>query len=188
MVQKPLEPPPLSRPFLVDNWRDDETSIAIVADEREREALAAALGLPAIAALLAEFTLSRRGSGRVEVRGEMAATVTQICVVSLDPFETAVTEPIDVVFAPQGKAQPAEDRPKASQEIHDSTPLQGPPDPIVDGKIDLGVLATEFLALGLDPYPHKPGVDFAASIEDGPADSPFAALNRLKRQEGPSEG
>ena len=35
------------------------------------------------------------------------------------------------------------------------------PDPIVDGKIDLGALAAEFLALGLDPYPRKPGVAFA---------------------------
>jgi hypothetical protein len=34
------------------------------------------------------------------------------------------------------------------------------PDPIVDGKIDLGALAAEFMILGLDPYPRKPGVDF----------------------------
>ena len=43
-------------------------------------------------------------------------------------------------------------------------------------KIDLGAVVAEFLALGLDPYPRKPGVDF--DFKD-PADaemSPFAAL------------
>ncbi len=35
---------------------------------------------------------------------------------------------------------------------------EDPPDPIIDGKIDLGALAAEFFALGLDPYPRKPGV------------------------------
>ncbi len=42
-----------------------------------------------------------------------------------------------------------------------------PPDPIVNGRIDLGQLAAEFLALGLDPYPRKPGVEFAPVVEDG---------------------
>jgi hypothetical protein len=55
-----------------------------------------------------------------------------------------------------------------------------PPDEIVNGQVDLGALTAEFLALGLDPYPRKPGVDF--NFEDGSAkpDSPFAALGRLK--------
>ena len=34
------------------------------------------------------------------------------------------------------------------------------PDPIVGGRIDFGVLTAEFLALGLDPYPRKPGMAF----------------------------
>ena len=55
-----------------------------------------------------------------------------------------------------------------------------PPDEIAGGHVDLGALTAEFLALGLDPYPRKPGVDF--NFEDGSTkpDSPFAALGRLK--------
>jgi hypothetical protein len=41
-----------------------------------------------------------------------------------------------------------------------------PPEPIVDGIIDLGAVTLEFLALALDPYPRKPGVSFDA----GPAE------------------
>ena len=50
------------------------------------------------------------------------------------------------------------------------------PDPVIDGKIDLGALAQEFFALGLDPYPRKPGVAFEQGAESAPADSPFSAL------------
>jgi hypothetical protein len=174
---------PLSRPFLVDDLRDDETSATIVAEEQERARLAADLGLPSIAAFTAELTLTGRGGGRIQVRGEMQALVTRICVVSLDLFETQVTEPIDVLFAPATEATEAEVRLRAHQEIVGAAPIEEPPDPIVDGRIDLGVLAAEFLALGLDPYPRKPGVDFAAPVEaDGSGDSPFAVLGRLKGQ------
>ena len=46
--------------------------------------------------------------------------------------------------------------PEPPTEMHEYEP----PDEIVNGKIDLGAVAAEFLALGLDPYPRKPGVDF----------------------------
>ena len=55
-----------------------------------------------------------------------------------------------------------------------------PPDEIVSGKIDLGAVMAEFLALGLDPHPRKPGVSFEAVAPEGVAESPFAALGKLK--------
>ena len=56
------------------------------------------------------------------------------------------------------------------------------PDPIIEGKIDLGALAAEFFALGLDPYPRKPGASFELNAKPEPADSPFAVLaKRAKR-------
>ena len=58
------------------------------------------------------------------------------------------------------------------------------PDPIVDGKIDLGALAAEFLALGLDPYPRKPGAEFAPPAADEPPDSPFDALAKIAKKGG----
>ncbi|HEY1452267.1 MAG TPA: DUF177 domain-containing protein, partial [Roseiarcus sp.] len=49
-------------------------------------------------------------------------------------------------------------------------------DPVIDGKIDLGALTAEHFALGLDPYPRKPGAEFVAPDEQAAPDSPFAAL------------
>jgi hypothetical protein len=57
------------------------------------------------------------------------------------------------------------------------------PDPIVAGRIDLGALVAEFLALGLDPYPRKPGVEFAepqGAAHEPVGESPFAKLRGLK--------
>ena len=62
-------------------------------------------------------------------------------------------------------------------------PIEEPPDPIIEGRIDLGALAAEFLALGLDPYPRKPGVDFAAPADASAPASPFAVLGRRGRQD-----
>ena len=52
---------------------------------------------------------------------------------------------------------------------------------IVGGTIDLGRLAMEFLTLGIDPYPRKPGVVFVApEAPKDPEEHPFAALKALK--------
>lgn len=56
------------------------------------------------------------------------------------------------------------------------------PDPIIDGKVDLGVLAAEFFALGLDPYPRKPGASFKPPDEQRAKDSPFSALVERARR------
>ena len=58
------------------------------------------------------------------------------------------------------------------------------PDPIIDGKIDLGALAAEFFALGLDPYPRKPGVVCSNRPKSREATiSPFSALASVRRAE-----
>ena len=54
-------------------------------------------------------------------------------------------------------------------------------EPLVDGKIDLGALAIEFLILGLDPYPRKPGAIFQPPADAQPDEGPFAALGVLKK-------
>ena len=56
--------------------------------------------------------------------------------------------------------------------------------PLVGGVVDLGALATEFLILGLDPYPRKPGAVFEAPQEVKPDPGPFAALAGLKEKNG----
>ena len=65
--------------------------------------------------------------------------------------------------------------------------MEDPPDVIVEGRIDLGLLTAEALSLSLDPYPKKAGVAFEAPDEPAadPEESPFAVLARLKTDGGP---
>jgi Large ribosomal RNA subunit accumulation protein YceD len=161
---------PLSRPTPVADLPTEGIEMTVDSTPEEREALARDFKVPAVHALTGTFRLSG-GLRRVHVSGRVEATVTQVCVVTLEPFDSDIREEVDVEFASGGGTAPA--------------PPQGkdPPDEIVNGTIDLGVLTAEFLALGLDPYPRKPGVDFAFDAGDDRPESPFAALEKLKRGE-----
>ncbi len=61
-----------------------------------------------------------------------------------------------------------------------------PPEPIVNGVIDLGRLATDALFLGINPYPRRPDAVFEPIVETpDPEDHPFAALKALKASAKP---
>ncbi len=158
---------PLSRPVSVDRLPPEGLEEAVVATPEECAALAEDFKLPAIHALAGRFKLD--GSPRrVRVTGRIEATITQICVVTLDPFDSVLTEDVAVDFA-----QPDEHAAAPG-------PDDDPPDEIVNGRIDLGALTAEFLVLGLDPHPRKPGVTFEPDQAEPGPESPFAALKRLR--------
>jgi uncharacterized metal-binding protein YceD (DUF177 family) len=156
----------LSRPVPVTDIPQEGVDVAVEARPDEREALARDFKLPAIHSLTGAFHVTGTRS-RVHVSGRVDARIEQICVVTLDPFENEVHEDVEVDFAASAASAQGED----------------PPDEIVDGTVDLGALTVEFLALGLDPHPRKPGVDFSFEAADDRPPSPFAALEKLKRDE-----
>ena len=161
-----------SRLVRVEPLPRDGLSHEIEANEAERAALARLNNLPGIARLTARFRITKWRRG-VEVEGELSAQVTQTCVVSLEPFEAEIDEPIEVKFLPEDATAPA------------PGPDDDAPDRLVDGKIDLGALASEFLTLALDPYPRKPGVAFEAPSDATGRESPFDGLRALGDREEP---
>ena len=167
---------PLSRIVRVDALPRDGETVTIEANDAERQALAAFLKLPAIGRLAATLTVKKAARGGARVVGVVRGEVTQTCVVTLELFPATIEEEVDVRFAPaedpRAARRPAEEPETVSMTDEDE------PDPLIDGKIDLGALAAEFLALGLDPYPRKPGVQFASPEEPEPEATPFAVLRR----------
>ena len=174
--------------------KDDALVVRIEAAPEEMVAIAEAVKLPSVRSLEVGYRVRRRSGGRFEVAGDLRATVTQVCVVTLEPFESDVDNEIDLVFV-----QPihAADMPGLDRRFKDTpqdakrgpAPVPGnddqddPADPIVDDTIDLGAIALEFLTLACDLYPRKPGVQFSdTSVGDNaePDPSAFAALGRLK--------
>ena len=177
-----MTPPPFSRTIRVDAIPREGLETRVEAEAAERAALAAFNGLPAIAAFAASFRLQHGGGGTVIVHGELEAEVTETCVVTLEPFESSIFAPIDLRFAPPSE-RPAQRGGAAGEAEEVTIGEEDEPDPIIDGAIDLGAVASEFLTLNLDPYPRKPGVSFEppASGEDKPAASPFSALAARKK-------
>ena len=144
----------------------------VAATPAECAALAARMGLEAIASLACRFTLKRariRGEiAAVLAEGRLQARITQSCVVSLDPFDADIAEDFTVRFVPEGS-----EREDVDLEDEDEIPYTG-------NAIDLGEAAAEQLALALDPFPRKPG---ASLPEDTAPDTrtPFAVLGRLRQ-------
>ena len=164
-----------SRLVRVDALPREGQVVTIEATPAEREELASFYRLPAIAALTATLRLDPWGRGGARVTGAVHGELTQVCVVSLEPFPAIVDEDVDVRFAPQTVAN---SRSTAAQQTETfSLADEDEPDPVIDGKIDLGALTAEFFALGLDPYPCKPGAILDEERTNSePTDSPFAAL------------
>ncbi len=178
----------------------------IQATSAECRALAERLQLPAVASLTCRFQLAAPLHGQVAAEAELRAEVTQVCVVSLEPFETTVGERFALRFVPGGPGDAAPDV------VADDDLDPASPDELTyegDG-IDIGEAAAEQLALALDPYPRMPGIalpqdgggpeapglapGLAAGLAAGlPSDDepagephPFAALARLRG--GPPSG
>ena len=161
---------PLSRPVDVMNIPPRGQEVHVEATAEECAALAADFGLPGIRRLSGDYRLTNSAKG-VHVTGLVKASITQICAVTLEPFDSDVEEEVEVDFA-EPAGMPAE----PPTDINEYEP----PDEIVNGQVDLGALTSEFLVLGLDPYPRKPGVDFEYRDPADGKDSPFAALGKLK--------
>ncbi len=165
-------------PVAVEEIPDSGLHMEIEASPEIRAALAKLAEVRGIAQASAVFDLVRADGG-VDVSGRVKARVGQTCVVTLEPVENEVDEPIDVVFRPG--AEPAAVPTHASQDLDED---DEPPEPLVGGKVDLGALATEFLLLGIDPYPRKPGAEFAAPATGEADEHPFAGLGTLKKRLG----
>ena len=171
---------PFSHPVLVADIPAGGRHYRLSADADERSAVAELLGIPSVESLMAEIEVRPVAGHAYSIRGTLAASVVQTDVVTLDPVSQEVAETIDVTLIP---ANPPSSRRKSTEVLVDAGD-EDTPDVFHNGRIDLGVIVREHLALGLDPYPRAPGVDFPGHVEDDPqADpSPFAVLAKLSER------
>jgi uncharacterized metal-binding protein YceD (DUF177 family) len=165
--------PEFSRPFIVDRLGATPLDETISATREERDRLGKRLGLAAIDQLAAVITLRRSdAAGIIHVSGRLEADVAQTCIVTLAAFPCHVEDSFDVDFG----TEPADPGAEIVLDLENE-----PPEPIIDGVIDLGELVTQYLSLALDPYPRAPGVSFEpVMVAEDESLSPFAVLRNLK--------
>lgn len=118
----------------------------IKANESELAAVAKRLGLATLEKLEAELTIKRGRGDLIHVTGELSASLSQTCVVSLEDFSISLSEPVEALFT-DSDIEPDLEDPDA-------------PELVINGKIDLGETVVQYLSLALDPFPRKPGIEF----------------------------
>ena len=171
-----MSEPPFSQVIAVAGMARLGQSFVLNLLPEQRDAIAPFLGLASIEALTAKLTLVPRRNGIVDVAGEVQAKLHQICSVSLEPFPSAVAGVIDGRFAPPEKLGPI-----SKAEVERRLSDEDPPEPLLDGGIDIGQLIVEALALALDAFPRKPGLEMLVLGDNDLPQSPFAALAVLKK-------
>lgn len=156
-----------SRPIRAERIVPGE-AVEIAATQAECARLAARMGIEAVHSLQCRFELAPGAGGVISASIDLLSRISQICVVTLEAFESLLHETAIVRFVPLGAEGDDED-PEAPDEV----PYEG-------NLIDLGEAAAEQLALALDPYPRSPGA-VLPEVGEVP-EHPFAALRRLQRE------
>lgn len=179
---RPPVTPEFSRPVRVEDLEAGESVVTIDANAGERAALAVRFGLMALDRLAAELriTATKGATPTVRVAGTFVAEATQACVITLEPVKARIESEFALTY---GGAVPFVEE----GEIELTLDGEDPPEPIVNGVIDLGEAVAEHLALELDPFPRAPGAKFDGFSSDSPASAgagsasgPFAVLAKLK--------
>jgi hypothetical protein len=165
---------PWSVPVRLDEVPETGLHLDLEADATVRAAVAAVAGVNDVPQLTAAFDVARHGRDGLHVLGAVSARVGQTCVVTLDPIENEIKENVDLVFVPPSALGPL------AHEVNLGAEAVEPPEALIDGVVDLGGLAIEFLMLGIDPYPRKPDAVFEPPHDADAGSRPFAVLAALR--------
>jgi hypothetical protein len=167
-----------SRSVRLDALPEEGIEVDVRASAEECRGLAERLDVVAVESLSGRGRFSRAAGGPgIVLRARLEAVVVQRCVVSLEPVTERIDEAIERNFLPPGVI-PMKGRPTKGREVV-VDPLEEEVDPLEDGRVDLGEVLVEELALALDPYPHAEhpvvplpeGLGEAVSVDLAEADS-----------------
>lgn len=137
---------------------------SIDSTEQQRRDLARRLHVKAIDALKADFDIDNGGAGgAIHVVGRVQGTVVQSCIVTMADVRQPIEEAFDAWYADRNAfvVLASERHERLSRKIDAEVQMleeREDPEPIIDGRIDLGELAAQYLSLAIEPYPRAEGV------------------------------
>lgn len=168
----------------LDHIGDDGKVLKIGTSPDERAIVAERLDLNGLDSFSAELNVERDGPAHasatgVIIEGNIHASGTQICVVSLEPVPFSIEAPI------RGFALPSDSSELEREDLtleDDEIDILGE---IENGQFDAAEIVIQQLSLELDPFPRAEGVEpeWLGDPEDeteSDTESPFAALAKLK--------
>ena len=170
--------PEFSRIVMADCVGREGLTLGLEATPQECGALAHRFEVEAISALSAHAKVSRVDKDRLRLDVTFDADVLQLCVITLEPVASHVSDRFAVVCAPPGKDGD-------ETEVFVDIAGEDPPEPLLEGRIDVGEMIAQHLSLQIDPYPRAADAEGGAWEAGGDraeelSDNPFDRLRGLK--------
>ncbi len=173
-----LPPPPFERPKEVARLRAHKaTSFDETPTEAEAEAVRKALGLRGLRKMRFQGKLSPIGKRGWLVEGSLGASITQDCVVTVEPIKTRIDTEVRLRFLPETMIETETPEDELEDDVEELGPV-----------IDLGHVAVEALSLAMPDYPRADGAGLKTLTAQPEGEAPikdedtkaFAGLAALK--------
>ena len=165
-----------SYPLQIDELNQGEQSYILKADKAQLETLKEILQVPAVNYFEADIKLKfQKKRGILDVSGQVRAGLGLISVISLEPFDRDYKTDFTLTFDTNATYEQIRE---LDEDIEADIP-----DIVIGGRIDLGDIAIEQLALVMEDHPRQDGEEFSPLIEDDAPlrENPFAILSKLKK-------
>jgi hypothetical protein len=175
------EGPPFSHSYNLARLGNAGDTVRFAADEAERAAIAKWSEILSLETFETEVELRKLASNRFGLSFRLVADVTQSCVVTLEPVSSHLEKSFtrELIFVGTSRNRDVAD--SIPDLVLDTDQEEGPEE-IDSLHQDLAAPVLEEFVLALDPYPRRPGVEFAPKSPDSePPPSPFAVLKGLKQ-------
>jgi len=174
-MSKPL---PFERIYDLSDLSAAGAEVTIELNPEQRAKLAAWLEVDSVEKFTGTVMLRKLAMNRYRYDARLVCDLIQPSVVTLEPLQTHVEESFtrELHVAHRLRRGVAED-----EELTLAAGDDDAPEEIESPKYDLAGPLLEELSLALDPYPRAPGEAFSLpEPPDGPPESPFAVLKKLK--------
>lgn len=167
-----------SYPIVVDDLPSAPRKYTLKATPKDLVFLAEVLKVPAVKSCQSVIDLRLdRKKHRLDVSGRVAAVLVQESVISLELFDKHYEGDFALFYDTQATYK---DIRELDEELGDEIP-----DLVVDGKIDLGEITIEQVALLIDDYPRREGEVFSFEsefdAETTEQANPYNILKKLKK-------
>ncbi len=165
-----------SYPLKIEDINQGEQEYKLLANKAQLETLREILQVPAVNYFEADIRLKfQKKRGILNVSGQVRASLGLISVISLEPFDRDYKTDFTLTYDTNATYEQI-------REMDDGIEIDVP-DIVIGGKINLGDIAIEQLALVMEDHPRQAGEEFSPQIEDYTPlrENPFAVLSKLKK-------
>lgn len=165
-----------SYPLRIDEINQGEQVYKLKADKAQLKTLKEILQVEAVNYFEVDMKLRfQKKRGLLDITGEVCAGLELISVISLEAFPRDYRNSFHLTYDTNATYEQIKEMEETAEtEI---------PDIVIGGKIDLGDIAIEQIALVMEDYPRMEGEEFFPVIDDNSpvGENPFAILSELKK-------